>query len=494
MEKRVLIAIGLSMAILLLWSKYVLKFYPIENKEVREKSLEAIPSEPLQREIIEEKIENFSTEKFDLELNTISGSIKGIFLRDYEYKFPFEDGFLMKEKGANLVFESLFKEEKIVFSCQDEERIISKVINFPKYKNFINLELNFRNLSEKELDLNLDLLLFSWDLGRDKEESRFWEIGIFKSDRILRQNPLRIKQESFYREDIQTVGVKDRYFCALLKSEESISSFIIKRSNGKRVELILPLRIRLSPNKADSKNFLVYLGPQDVKILKSIDPRFLGIIYFGFFDFISKFLLDFLEVLYRVCRNWGFAIVLLTFFIFLFFYPLTLKQLRSTRQLQALQPEIENLRRLYKDNPQRLNREIMEFYRRKKINPFGGCLPLFLQIPIFFSLYQALSRSFNLRGANFLWIRDLSRPENLFGKNINILPIFMVLMMLLQQKMSGVSLTKEQKEQQKMMNIFLPFLFGFIFYNMPSGLVLYWSTHTLLTLLFQSRILKPFKV
>ncbi len=494
MEKRVIIAVGLSIAILLLWSKYTLKFYHIENKEVREKPSEIISLEPSKREIIEEKIENFSTEKFELELNTISGSIREIFLKDYKYKFPFEDGFLMREKGVNLIFEPLFEKEKIIFSHKNEEKEISKIINFPKYKNFIELELNFKNPSEKNLDLNLEFFFFSWDLDRNKEESRFWEIGIFKPDQILRQSPLRIKRAISYKGDIQAIGIRDHYFCIFIKSKEFISSFVTRRSDEKKIEFFLPLQIQLPPGASDSRNLLIYLAPQDPKILKSIDPRFSEIIYFGFFDPISKLLLGFLEVLYRVCRNWGFAIVLLTFFIFLLSYPLTLKQLRSTRQLQTLQPEVEDLRRLYKDNPQRLNKEIMELYRRKKINPLEGCLPLFLQIPIFFSLYQALIRSFDLRGANFLWIKDLSRPENLFGKNINILPIFMVLMMFLQQKMSGAGLTKEQREQQRMMSIFLPFLFGFIFYNMPSGLVLYWSTHTLLTLLSQSRSLKPFRV
>lgn len=428
MEKRVIIAVGLSIAILLLWSKYTLKFYRIENKEVREKFPEIIPSGSPQRKITEEKIENFSTEKLDLEFNTISGSIREIFLRDYKYKFPFEDGFLMREKGVNLIFEPLFEEERIIFSYKDEEREISKTINFPKYKSFIELELNLRNLSGRDLSLDLDLFLFCWDLD-NREESRFWEIGIFKPGQILRQSPLRIKRAISYKEDIQAIGIRDRYFCVFVKPKEFIGSFVARRSDEKKIEFFLPLQIQLPPGASDSRNFLIYLAPQNPKVLKSIDPRFSEIIYFGFFDPISKFLLGFLEVLYRVCRNWGFAIALLTFFIFLFFYPLTLKQLRSTRQLQTLQPEVEDLRRLYKDNPQRLNKEIMELYRRKKINPFGGCLPLFLQIPIFFSLYQALSRSFNLRGANFLWIKDLSRPENLFGKNINILPIFMILMM-----------------------------------------------------------------
>lgn len=139
----------------------------------------------------------------------------------------------------------------------------------------------------------------------------------------------------------------------------------------------------------------------------------------------------------------------------------------------------------------------MELYRQHKVNPLGGCLPLLLQIPIFFALYQALMRAIALKGAQFLWIKDLSEPDRLFmlsvslpvlGKEINILPILMMIGMFVQQKISMVPTSGSTAEQQRLMLILFPLMFGFIFYHMPAGLVLYWFINSLLTLIYQFRI------
>ena len=144
------------------------------------------------------------------------------------------------------------------------------------------------------------------------------------------------------------------------------------------------------------------------------------------------------------------------------------------KEMQALQPKIEELRKAYKDNPQKLNKEIMQLYKEHKVNPFGGCLPLILQMPIFFALYQALMRSVALKGASFLWIKDLSEPDRLFllpvslpvlGNEINILPIVMTIGMFIQQKLSSSSSSGSTAEQQKMMLIIMPLMFGLIFYS-----------------------------
>ena len=165
------------------------------------------------------------------------------------------------------------------------------------------------------------------------------------------------------------------------------------------------------------------------------------------------------------------------------------------KEMQALQPHIEELRKLYKDNPQRLNKEIMELYRQHKVNPLGGCLPLILQMPIFIALWQAFQRSIVLKGASFLWIKDLSEPDRLFTitanfpiKDVNILPILTAILMLIQQKISIVPASGSSAEQQKMMTIMMPIIFGFAFYNMPSGWVLYFFVYSLLMLIYHFRI------
>jgi YidC/Oxa1 family membrane protein insertase len=169
------------------------------------------------------------------------------------------------------------------------------------------------------------------------------------------------------------------------------------------------------------------------------------------------------------------------------------------KEMQHIQPQVEQLRVLYKDNPQRLNKEIMELYRQHKVNPLGGCLPMVLQIPIFFALYQVLSRSIALKGADFLWIKDLSEPDRLLkfpvelpliGQYFNLLPVLMAVGMFIQQKSSMGKMSGSSAEQQKMMLIVMPIMFGFIFYNMPAGLVLYWFVNSALASAYQLRLAK----
>jgi YidC/Oxa1 family membrane protein insertase len=174
------------------------------------------------------------------------------------------------------------------------------------------------------------------------------------------------------------------------------------------------------------------------------------------------------------------------------------------KQMQLVQPKVDRLRKEYKDNPQKLNKEMLELYKKHKVNPFGGCLPMLLQMPIFIALYQALMRAIELKNAKFLWIKDLSGPDRAFllprtGIPVNILPILMAITMFFQQKLSTPSHASQDKEdtlyqQQKTMAIMMPVLFGVIFYNMPSALVLYWFTNTLIMFFQQARIMRNFHV
>jgi YidC/Oxa1 family membrane protein insertase len=166
------------------------------------------------------------------------------------------------------------------------------------------------------------------------------------------------------------------------------------------------------------------------------------------------------------------------------------------RDMQKIQPKIAKLREELKDNPQKLNKEMMELYRSHKVNPFGGCLPMFLQIPVFFALFKALYRSLELYKANFLWIKDLSQPDALIrfsqplpiiGDSINILPILMIIGMILQQKVTHTG-TGTLSPQQKQMGMFFPIFIGFIFYQFSAGLVLYWLTNTAIMTLYQWRL------
>jgi YidC/Oxa1 family membrane protein insertase len=146
-----------------------------------------------------------------------------------------------------------------------------------------------------------------------------------------------------------------------------------------------------------------------------------------------------------------------------------------------------------------MNQEVMALYKEHKVNPLGGCLPMLLQMPILFALYQVLMRSVSLRGAKFLWINDLSMPDKLIvlpqslpviGNEINLLPILMTIGMFIQQKLTTVSSSSSSAEQQKVMMIVMPLMFLVFFYHLPSGLVLYWVVNSLLMLIFQLKVSK----
>ena len=188
-----------------------------------------------------------------------------------------------------------------------------------------------------------------------------------------------------------------------------------------------------------------------------------------------------MHLFYSYSGNYGVAIILLTIITKVLFFPLTIKSMTSMKAMQALQPQINSLRSKYKSDPQRLQRETMELYRAHKVNPLGGCLPMVVQIPIFYALYDALSVSVDLQNAPFvcfgrlfgmdLWICDLARHDPTY-----VLPILMGISMFIQQKMTPVM---GDPRQAKMM-LFMPVVFTFMFLNLPSGLVLYWTLSNVL--------------
>jgi YidC/Oxa1 family membrane protein insertase len=200
-----------------------------------------------------------------------------------------------------------------------------------------------------------------------------------------------------------------------------------------------------------------------------------------------------LKIFYNVIGNYGWAIILLTLITRIPFIPLINKSQKSMKKMQEIQPKMAELREKYKKDPQRLQKEMMELYKKHKVNPVGGCLPILLQIPVFFALYKILLIAIELRGAPFmLWIKDLSAPDTLFGHlpdsipliggfAVGPLPLLMGATMVLQQKMTPTSL---DPTQNKIMMI-MPVVFTFLFLNFASGLVLYWLMNNVFSIIQQ---------
>ena len=208
---------------------------------------------------------------------------------------------------------------------------------------------------------------------------------------------------------------------------------------------------------------------------------------FGFFDIISKPLLWVLKFFNGFMHNYGWAIIVLTILVKILFWPLTHKSYKSMKDMQKLQPKMAKIREKYKDNREKMNQEMMALYKTYKVNPMGGCLPMVIQIPVFFALYSLLGYAIELRHAPFLlWINDLSAPDRLpigvmipyVGNGIPVLTLLMGASMFIQQKMTP---TTGDPTQAKLM-LFLPVIFTFMFINFASGLVLYWLVNNVLSI------------
>ncbi len=229
-----------------------------------------------------------------------------------------------------------------------------------------------------------------------------------------------------------------------------------------------------------------YIGPKDYKKLSSIHPQLTDAIEYGFFSFIAAPVFKVLLYIHEKVGNWGWSIVILTFFIRLILFPLTHKGMTSMQKLKELSPRIKQIQEKYKGDSQKMNAHMMDFYKKNKVNPMGGCLPLILQIPVFFAIYRVLINTIELKGAEWmLWINDLSAMDPYF-----ILPILMGGSMWLQQKMSPNNFTDPM---QKKIFEYLPVIFTLFFITFPAGLVLYWLTNNIFSIAQQWVINKQFE-
>jgi YidC/Oxa1 family membrane protein insertase len=230
----------------------------------------------------------------------------------------------------------------------------------------------------------------------------------------------------------------------------------------------------------------LFIGPKQIDTLKSMDRGLEHAIDFGYFGLVSMPLLYVLHFSHRFTSSYGIDIILLTILIKLLMAPLTHKSFASMKQMQKLQPQMERLKEKFKDEKEKLNKEIMELYRRNKVNPFGGCLPMVLQFPVFIGLYNALQTPIELRHAPFLWINDLSRPDwealpfafSGWSLGVPILTLLMGASMFVQQWMTPSAGDPNQRRMMLMM----PLIFTFMFINFPSGLTIYWLVNNILTI------------
>lgn len=282
--------------------------------------------------------------------------------------------------------------------------------------------------------------------------------------------------EKRFAENVQWGGFQDQYFLAAFIPQKSEGTeLILKKVSDTAAEMRMAgPKASLSPGTQFSQSYLMFLGPKDLDTLKAFGSDLDKALDFGWFDIVAKPMLWAMKFSYQYVGNYGLAIIILTILIKIIFWYPTQLSMRSMGAMKKLQPEMAKLREKYKDDKEKMNKELMELYRRYKVNPMSGCLPMAIQIPVFFALYKVLLYSIELRHAPFYWwIKDLAAADPYY-----ISPILMGGSMFIQQWMTP---TTGDPTQAKMMLI-MPIVFTFMFLSFPTGLVIYWFFSNLLSI------------
>jgi YidC/Oxa1 family membrane protein insertase len=279
--------------------------------------------------------------------------------------------------------------------------------------------------------------------------------------------------------EIKWFSFEGEYFATLIIPPDSKDITLSVKGSEKdllRAEFIPP-GISISPREKVNVAYQVYLGPKDEDRLKALGVGAEKLVDFGYFTIVAKPLLWFIRFTHKVTGNYGIDIIIISILIKIIFLPLTQISFKSMKEMQRVQPEMNRLKEQYKNDKARLQQEIMLLYKRRKINPMSGCLPMLIQIPVFIALYNALQNGIEMRHAPFfLWIMDLSAKDPIY-----VTPIIMGATMFLQQKMTP---TAGDPAQAKMF-LLMPVMFTFLFLSFPSGLVLYWLINNVLSIAHQ---------
>jgi len=278
--------------------------------------------------------------------------------------------------------------------------------------------------------------------------------------------------------DVHLVSAFDQYYATILYGFDKSTQVIVERDiNDNPVSYL---------EGTQSFTFKGYIGPKEYKALNAIDPVLVNAIEFGFFTFVAAPIFKVLMWLHGIFGNWGWSIIALTALIRMVLYPLTQKGMVSMQKIKEIAPRIKEVQEKYKGDPQRMNAAVMEMYKKHGANPLGGCLPLLLQIPVFFAIYRVLLNAVELQGAEWiLWVNDLSRMDPYY-----ILPILMGATMYYQQKITPSNFTDPLQEK---IFKFLPIIFTFFFFTFPAGLVLYWFINNIFSIAQQYLVNKQFE-
>lgn len=552
MDKRTLLAFALSFLILFAWS---VLFGPKMNQTHQKQkapvtkgaehvapplkkiapppvpapvaSKEVLPKEPLhisKKEILVETplykaifsnvgptITSFKLKKYRQTVQPDSPPVEMISLKKRTRDFLlFSFGPQSKGNEASLIYEAnrdaiqlhqgASPESLIFHTATPSGLLITQTYRFYPERYKIDLQVQVENLSQHITGGAFQTRLSDLPLKGEEHYYSYTGLMTFSDGKMKEIKIKKASQKKMVSGKIGWFAYENGYFMSAVAPETPIDASF---TGGMLKSGVLTGRfqtppVKLGPSDKISARYIIYIGPHELAILKGVGKNLDKAVNFGWTDIIARPLLYLLRFFYRYVHNYGVAIILLTILIKILFWPLTHKSYKSMKEMQKLQPMLAKLREKYKDNKEQMNKEMMALYKTYKVNPMGGCLPMIIQIPVFFALYRILGDSIELRHAPFcLWMNDLSAPDRLFHfafkipfmsppYGIPVLTLLMGVSMFIQQKMTP---TPGDPSQAKIM-MFLPIIFTVMFINFPSGLVLYWLVNNILSIGQQYRIHK----
>ncbi len=377
--------------------------------------------------------------------------------------------------------------------------VVEKTYLFSPETYMISLDVTIKNGSDQTIKDNLTLSLLKMT---SDSVSRYG----FEGPSALINNKLeqvkikKIKKKDVYPGKLTWISVQDRYFMSAIVPDKAVDASMHLGLNGDKIlknTYVQPEQM-IHPDDQHVFKYKLFFGPKSMTVLKSVDYDLIKAVHFGFFDILAKPCVWIMNFIYDFIPNYGVAIIILTILSKILLWPLGNKSYKSMAAMKKIQPLMTEIKEKYKDDKKRMNEEMMGLYKTYKVNPLGGCLPMVVQIPVFFALYRMLYEAIELRHAPFFWwINDLSAPDRLFRFDFSVpfmqapygIPVLTIIMgatMFIQQKMSPPAGDPTQAKMMMMM----PIVFTVIFINFSSGLVLYWLVNNIISVAQQYYITK----
>ena len=521
--KRLILFVIFSFSLMLLWDSFQKQNIAPEQTSSVDKSLPQLSSDlAAKNEMPETKSQfslsagdsiNINTDLMELVINTAGGDIRNLKFNNHQAEDSKNKYTFFTEAGAPLFYvaqsgllgnglpthKSKFittqnsyqmETDKLVVPLifENSDVAVKKVYEFNRNSYLIKTTFNIQNKTNKIIKPSAYYQLIHDGLSSQGSAMMptFTGPAFFtEKEKFDKLDFSDVDKKSFSKiTNDGWIGIIQRYFAATwILSGDVAREFYTKKiaENMYSVGVITKLS-EIPAGQAITFDSTLFVGPQAKEDLSQAASGMNYVVDYGILHFIAAPLFSVLTGIHKMVSNWGISIILLTVLIKLLFYPLSAASYRSMGQMRELAPRLQSMKEKFGDDKQKMQQAMMELYKTEKINPLGGCLPILVQIPVFIALYWVLLGSVELRGASFMWLPDLSKPDTLFGSiwflPLGPLPILMAASMFLQTKLNP----KPTDPMQARLMTMMPIIFSFFFFFFPAGLVLYWLVNNILSI------------